>query len=235
MKRSYLFRKPIDVNNDDDEFLNIRESNRKIIHAKPIKEKYVKKLGSLGSGIQLIEEKSEECRSLSFDERNKLSAKILKAELKGDLDLVKKLKAKLEGSSAENLLQSEKSEILLRTNEKSGLTMPVFKKAKCDDTDHSSEKTKYKLGDVEAKYHSQMELNEMRKEEKYTNASDQLYLFSQSAKAACSSRTEDDWVIDDAMMSQKKKRKFAEKEQKREHEKAIRGRHGKLCAVFLVI
>lgn len=42
--------------------------------------------------------------------------------------------------------------------------------------------TKYKLGDVEAKYHSQMELNEMRKEEKYTNASDQLYLFSQSAK-----------------------------------------------------
>lgn len=57
-------------------------------------------------------------------------------------DLVKKLKAKLEGSSAENLLQSEKSEILLRTNEKSGLTMPVFKKAKCDDTDHSSEKVR---------------------------------------------------------------------------------------------
>lgn len=54
MKRSYLFRKPIDVNNDDDEFLNIRESNRKIIHAKPIKEKYVKKLGSLGVGKDFV-------------------------------------------------------------------------------------------------------------------------------------------------------------------------------------
>lgn len=96
MSRSYLFRRP---NEDEDDF------GTDVIRAKPIDEKFARRLGEdfrgkdfvRGSeksqaqfyGAQKVVEVDESidagsARPLTHDERNKLQAKILKAELKGN-------------------------------------------------------------------------------------------------------------------------------------------------------
>lgn len=92
MSRSYLFRRP----KEDD-------IGTDVVEAKPIDEKYAKRLGDSFKGTNFVRgsEKSQaqfygentvkkgtddedEPQPLSADERNKLEAKILKAELKGN-------------------------------------------------------------------------------------------------------------------------------------------------------
>ena len=97
MSRSYLFRRPKE---DDD-------VGTEVVHAKPIDEKYAQRLGDTfrgGRDFVRASEKSQsqfygdkslvessqnedevQSRPLSHDERNKLQAKILKAELKGNM------------------------------------------------------------------------------------------------------------------------------------------------------
>ncbi|EGT45586.1 hypothetical protein CAEBREN_24623 [Caenorhabditis brenneri] len=103
---------PAMPDDDDDDY-----SGRRVVKPKPIAEKYAKHLGSefatgktfvTGSdnhqkdfyGSQQVRNdamgSSGSSTPLTEDEKNKLSAKILKAEMKGDKDLVKKLKRKLE-------------------------------------------------------------------------------------------------------------------------------------------
>lgn len=77
------------------------DSDQEIVHAKPINERYARNLGNTfqgkdfvrGSaksqqqfyGAQTVEDGSSgSTRPLTADERNKLSAKILKAEMKGN-------------------------------------------------------------------------------------------------------------------------------------------------------
>lgn len=96
MSRSYLFRRP---NEEDDDLLG-----NDVVRAKPIDERHAKRLGETfrskdfvrGSdksqaqfyGTQTVVDAGDGDavgRTLSHDERNKLQAKILKAELKGNM------------------------------------------------------------------------------------------------------------------------------------------------------
>lgn len=94
MSRSYLMRRPRESDEED--------SDQDIVHAKPIQERYARSLGSAfqgkdfvrGSaksqqqfyGAQTVEDGTDgSVRPLTADERNKLSAKILKAEMKGNM------------------------------------------------------------------------------------------------------------------------------------------------------
>lgn len=91
MKKSYLLRRPHD---DDDDYYSTE-----IIKAKPLNEKHAKILGFGGKDFVKASEKSQEkfygtqtvlnnnkdiLQPLSHDERNKINAKIIKAELKGN-------------------------------------------------------------------------------------------------------------------------------------------------------
>lgn len=66
---------------------------------------------------------------LTEDEKNKLSAKILKAEMKGDMDLVKKLKRKLEsGVSGDEPPKSRSKEVMLMRRDREGNILPANSK-----------------------------------------------------------------------------------------------------------
>lgn len=97
MKKSYLLRRP----DDDDDYYS-----GEIVHAKPFSEKHARSLGFSGKDFVKGSEKSQKefygtqtvlntgdtpssssadsLQLLSHDERNKISAKIIKAELRGD-------------------------------------------------------------------------------------------------------------------------------------------------------
>ena len=102
MSRSYLLRKPRDEDEDD--------YGMELIKAKPIDARLARNLGSsysggkdfvkasqksqqefygsqeiLGENAKNAKQTSATFRELTHDERNKLSASIIKAELKGDM------------------------------------------------------------------------------------------------------------------------------------------------------
>ncbi|KHN75054.1 CWF19-like protein 2 -like protein [Toxocara canis] len=227
MKRGGVFRRP-----DED----VDYGNR-VVHAKPIDERFRRKLGSLGAGKDFVmgSEKSqkelcgnrnfEEVSScsgvLSQDERNKISAKILKAEMKGNKELADRLRKKFEGSE-EPCSSGERVHLLMKTDKRSGITMPVSMGSRSQKALKTSD-GKYSLGSIEAEYRSEMSLRDMAAEERTTSADDQLALFSRAAKAAAERKTDDDWLVDDAMMSLKRRRKHEERDEAKKRHKAVKG------------
>lgn len=215
MKKSYLLRRPHD---DDDDYYSTE-----IIKAKPLNEKHAKILGFGGKDFVKASEKSQEkfygtqtvlnnnkdiLQPLSHDERNKINAKIIKAELKGNNELVKKLKAKLDRNISEKNLLSEdiknnKEILLMKIDNRSGLMKP----ARSD----STSKQNLKKGTVENIYNQDLSINEMVAKEKSTSAEDQLTMFGRAAKMCSGNKVDDDWVVDDNIVSHPKKRRHEEK------------------------
>uniref|UniRef100_A0A0K0G163 Pre-mRNA-splicing factor SYF2 n=1 Tax=Strongyloides venezuelensis TaxID=75913 RepID=A0A0K0G163_STRVS len=157
-------------------------------------------------------------KGLTVDERNKINAKILKAELRGDKELVDKLKKKLEGGCETN--EYAKQTILLKINEKTGNVLPVMKKNKTVDT--SSTCT------VNSVFEKNQSIADMVAEEKITTATDQITMFSRSMKAMGKFRTEDDFVIDDQVFEHKKKKRHIEKDARKEFQRSVQERKREL-------
>ncbi|PAV87117.1 hypothetical protein WR25_08707 [Diploscapter pachys] len=219
-----MFRKP--ESDDEDDY-----GTGRLVKAKPISEKHMKKLGSayqskdfvVGSsksqaqfyGKQEVRRDEEEERGpkpLTEDERNKISAKILKAELKGDKDLVNKLKRKLESGVSDE--KEEKSVIMMkRTRE--GNVLPANKRS--NDLDRHAPSSSR----MQREYGKQQELSEMLREEKATSAEDQLRLFENSLVKSSKIRRHDDESIDDIAEMQKGRRKTDEKKE-RKQEKSMK-------------
>jgi hypothetical protein len=98
MRKSYLMRRPRDSDEEDEDF-GVEE-----VRAKPIDQKYTRALGDTFRGKDFVrsaqqplgrqepvhgdsfpaEPTANLAEPLSHDERNKLSARIMKAEFKGD-------------------------------------------------------------------------------------------------------------------------------------------------------
>ncbi|VDM46783.1 unnamed protein product [Toxocara canis] len=180
MKRGGVFRRP-----DED----VDYGNR-VVHAKPIDERFRRKLGSLGN--RNFEEVSSCSGVLSQDERNKISAKILKAEMKGNKELADRLRKKLEGSE-EPCSSGERVHLLMKTDKRSGITMPVSMGSRSQKALKTSD-GKYSLGSIEAEYRSEMSLRDMAAEERTTSADDQLALFSRAAKVSVESHSTNPWL-----------------------------------------
>ncbi|KAJ1345862.1 hypothetical protein KIN20_000488 [Parelaphostrongylus tenuis] len=171
-----MFRKPA----DDDHY------GSRVVKAKPLPEKYAQKLSMsskdfVSSGCEGGGKTSSSratCPSssteppLTEDERNKIHAKILKAEMKGDMEAVNKLKRKLEGK-----VEESKSVILLK-RDRSGNVIPAQSSkssTKCS-TESSS--------GIRREYEKRQSVEEMRREEKSISAEDQLMLFHRSIIAS---------------------------------------------------
>ncbi|MFH4977569.1 hypothetical protein AB6A40_004278 [Gnathostoma spinigerum] len=222
---------------DDDSYTESR-----VIRAKPISAHIARKLGPLAQGKDFIIGSSKSQNELSgnssesvssrysdhpsiqksftADELNKLNAKILKAELKGDMHRAAKLKERLNAGSIVHVDQDQ-TRLLLKTDARTGLTVPVTS-TKCGKIKEKTEDGKYNLGSVESKFHATSDLRDMAREERTTSAEDQLAMFSRTSRAAESSKLDDDWVVDDAMLSHRRKRKNEEKDEKRGRQKIVR-------------
>uniref|UniRef100_A0A1I7UD25 DUF4604 domain-containing protein n=1 Tax=Caenorhabditis tropicalis TaxID=1561998 RepID=A0A1I7UD25_9PELO len=181
-----MFRRPDD---DDDDY-----SGRKVVKPKPIAEKYAKKLGSefaTGKTFVTGSDKSQKdfygsqqvrndvmgsssgSAPLTEDERNKLSAKILKAEMKGDTDLVKKLKRKLEsGVSGEDEPKSKHRDVTIMRRDREGNILPASSRQSDRHGEGSSR--------MRREYEKSQDLESMVREEKTGTAGDQLRLFERS-------------------------------------------------------
>jgi hypothetical protein len=226
MSRSYLMRRPQD---DDD-------SDHEVIHAKPINDRYAKHLGSAYKGKDFIRgsEKSQQqfygaqtvmedgseatsSRSLTHDERNKLSAKILKAEMKGNKELADKLKRQLESGVMGNEPSGSKDTVvLMKMDKRSGAAIPAKQ------SDRLATIGDRQRGTVDAQYRQDKELKDMVAEEKSTSAEDQLSMFGRAAKMCSGNKVDDDWVVDDNLMSHPKKRRHTEKDDKKSNQKRIK-------------
>uniref|UniRef100_F1L4N5 CWF19-like protein 2 n=1 Tax=Ascaris suum TaxID=6253 RepID=F1L4N5_ASCSU len=226
MKRSGIFRRP----GDDDDY------GDRVVRAKPIDERFARKLGSFGTGKDFVvgSERSQKEFSgdsnfaestsgstvLSQDERNKISAKLLKAEMKGDKELIEKLQRKLR-ESEEPCSSDGTTRLLIKTDKRSGVSMPLSMSSRS----HKPSKTsdgKYNLGSVESEYQSEMSVRDMAIEERTSSADDQLTMFNRAAMATAERKTDDDWLVDDAMMSHKRRRKHEERDEAKKRNKAIK-------------
>uniref|UniRef100_A0A914HAR8 Uncharacterized protein n=1 Tax=Globodera rostochiensis TaxID=31243 RepID=A0A914HAR8_GLORO len=189
----------------------------------------------MGSNSQQQNELGEGCstvdrniRLLSHDERNKISASIVKAELRGDLERVRKLKRKLEEGAVEEEKGADKKDevggrtrevLLLNMDKRSGLVTPVGTTQPKNQTE-SPDNWK---STVDAEFGKRMELSQMIAEEKTTTAEQQIAMFSRSAKVCSDSKVDDDWVVDDNIMSHPKKRRHADKESVKKARNMVNG------------
>ncbi|CAI2348574.1 unnamed protein product [Caenorhabditis sp. 36 PRJEB53466] len=228
-----MFRRPDD---EDDDY-----SGRRVVKAKPIAEKYAKKLGSeYATGKTFVTSSSktqnefygnqhvnsDEGRSSSRsggapftdDEKNKLSAKILKAEMKGDADLVKKLKRKLESgmSGEEEPPRSKSKEITMMRKDREGNILPASSRR--SDSDRHGEGSSR----MRREYEKSQDLDSMVREEKTGTAGDQLRLFERSLIKSSKIRRHDDESVDDIAEMQKGKKKSDEKDRKKREKEAIK-------------
>lgn len=227
MKRSYLQN---DKSNDFQNDYDVRRMNRNEIEKKfdNMFKKCDTSEGSSHGGRNLNNsfesqkldtlEGESLVKKLTTDEKNKINAKILKAQLKGDNETVEKLKKKLEedNSVAEGVSQKK---TLFKINEETGNLVPVIKRNKTTNINNSST--------VNSVFEKEQTVAEMVAEEKTTTAADQITMFSRSIKSKGKFRTDEDCVIDDNLIEHKKKRRHIERDAKAEIQRNIKD-HKKL-------
>ncbi|CAL2038555.1 unnamed protein product [Caenorhabditis brenneri] len=226
-----MFRRPDD---DDDDY-----SGRRVVKPKPIAEKYAKHLGSefaTGKTFVTGSDKSQKdfygsqqvrndvmgssgsSTPLTEDEKNKLSAKILKAEMKGDKDLVKKLKRKLESgvSGDDEPPKSKSKDVTMMRRDRGGNILPASSRR--SDSDRHGEGSSR----MRREYEKSQDLDSMVREEKTGTAGDQLRLFENSLIKSSKIRRHDDESVDDIAEMQRGRKKTDEKDKKRREKEAIK-------------
>ncbi|CAB3403087.1 unnamed protein product [Caenorhabditis bovis] len=225
-----MFRKP---NDDDDDY------SGRVVKAKRISEKYAKKLGrefTAGKDFVTASTKSQvefygnqqvkhadsndsksESTTLTEDERNKISAKILKAELKGDTDLVKKLKRKLESGKSDysEPPRSRTKEVVMMRRDREGNVLPASSSSRRDSDRHGEGSSR-----MRREYEKSQNLDDMLREEKTGTAKDQLRLFERSIVKSSKIRRHDDESLDDIAEMQKGRKKADEKDKKKREREA---------------
>ncbi|CAG9536480.1 unnamed protein product [Cercopithifilaria johnstoni] len=219
------FLKPVDYSDDEDD-------GPRLVRAKPIDPKFARKLGDYAAGKDFVTgsvKSQQELRESNvimkndpntseiMDEktklelRNKLGAKILKAKLQGKMALVEKLEKELHVLREDEQGPSSTCKILLRIDE-GDVRMPATMK--------QEKKDLKSRGRVDAIYNADRSIRDMVADEKETTSSDHIF---NAVKAAAKHRTDDDWVVDDAMMSVKRSRIREEKEKRKSRHNLIKG------------
>uniref|UniRef100_A0A915KG85 Uncharacterized protein n=1 Tax=Romanomermis culicivorax TaxID=13658 RepID=A0A915KG85_ROMCU len=157
---------------------------------------------------------------LSTEEKNKIAAKILRAEMLGDT-AKNRPDHREKGDSDSDLEEdqpSSSSTLLTKTDLRSGLVYPV-KNIEADDV-----KTRPKR-----KFNDDFSMKDLLEMEKFTTAEDQLALFgANSAKAISSGKTNDDWTVDDVLEEKmgkksKKSKSKRSKEDRSDFDQAVKG------------
>uniref|UniRef100_A0A914KNZ0 CWF19-like protein 2 n=1 Tax=Meloidogyne incognita TaxID=6306 RepID=A0A914KNZ0_MELIC len=236
MKRTYLFRRPKDDDEEEDFY------SQEAVKAKPIDPHLARNLGptfAAGKDFVRASQKSQnefygnqkiveasisggggtekEFRQMTHDERNNLSASIIKAELKGDKEKVEKLKRRLQegiieiksknGETGQEKNGEKKPVILMEMDRKSGLAKPAVASNKSNKMSDNSSNNQHIMGVIEEEYSKQSSLDDMLAEEKRTTAEDQISMFNRAAEIFSQNRQDEEGFFDDTLDS-RKKRKF---------------------------
>ncbi|VDN23488.1 unnamed protein product [Gongylonema pulchrum] len=149
-----------------------------------------------------------------LERRNKLGAKILKAKLQNKMDLVEKLEKELQAfdEGCDQGPSSATTKILYRSD-RGDVQMPAVLKK------NSEAKGTEARGRIDSAYRADKSIRDMVAEEKTTTSSDRMLNIAMNA---AKHRVDDDWVVDDAMMSVKRSRRAEEKEDRKIRNDLIR-------------
>ncbi|NXA38847.1 C19L2 protein, partial [Eudromia elegans] len=195
--------------------------------------------------------KDEVSRVLSEEEMNKLGARIVKAELMGDMELASKLQAELENARklrenqnqvpaktgrAVSSLQEDEQVILVRTDQ-TGRAWPVTRaaeplepkggrrKRQMVPTHIDKERVRYFQDD------DRMSLKDLVKNEKMRTAEDQNALFMRMTSKLMEKTDREYYTLDDMFVSKAAKGERSGEEEERQRRKAIQ-EHQRLAAVM---
>ncbi|KAJ8410813.1 hypothetical protein AAFF_G00187700 [Aldrovandia affinis] len=190
------------------------------------------------------EEEEEEVQILTDEELNKLGAKLVKAELMGNMALVDKLKAQLEAARKAKESRAQNSpalaaaskvsghaevdqEVVLFRTDQAGRAWPVSaptqlleprggrRKKKAVETHRDGERVRYFQDD------DGVNLQEMVRREKMSTAEDQNALYSRMAAKMMGKQDGDNYTLDDMFVSSAAQRERSGQDEERQRNKAI--------------
>ncbi|KAM8955091.1 CWF19-like protein 2 isoform 1-T1 [Lycaon pictus] len=183
---------------------------------------------------------------LSIDERNKLGARIIKAEMMGNMELAERLKAQLEKankfketitqiSAKKSGVENEDQEVILVRTDQSGRVWPVNtpgkplepkggrRKRQMASTHEEKERVRYFHDD------DNLSLNDLVKNEKMGTAENQNKLFMRMASKFMGKTDGDYYTLDDMFVSKAAERERSGEEEENQRRKAI-AEHQSLAA-----
>ncbi|XP_034864731.1 CWF19-like protein 2 [Mirounga leonina] len=183
---------------------------------------------------------------LSVDEKNKLGARIIKAEMIGNMELAERLKAQLEKankfkgtvtqiSSKESGVGNEDQEVILVRTDQSGRVWPVHtpgksleckggrRKRQMASTHEEKERVRYFHDD------DNLSLNDLVKNEKMGTAENQNKLFMRMASKFMGKTDGDYYTLDDLFVSKAAEKERSGEEEENQRRKAI-AEHQSLAA-----
>ncbi|XP_047547895.1 CWF19-like protein 2 isoform X2 [Lutra lutra] len=175
---------------------------------------------------------------LSVDEKNKLGARIIKAEMMGNMELAERLKAQLEKankfketvterSSKGSGVENEDQEVILVKTDQSGRVWPVHtpgkpldskagrRKRQMASTHEEKERVRYFHDDDD------LSLNDLVKNEKMGTAENQNKLFMKMASKFMGKTDGDYYTLDDMFVSKAAEREHSGEEEENQRRKAI--------------
>jgi len=183
---------------------------------------------------------------LSVDEKNKLGARIIKAEMMGNMELAERLKAQLEKAnkfkgtvtqipSKESGVGNEDQEVILVRTDQSGRVWPVHipgksleckggrRKRQMASTHEGKERVRYFHDD------DNLSLNDLVKNEKMGTAENQNKLFMRMASKFMGKTDGDYYTLDDLFVSKAAEKERSGEEEENQRRKAI-AEHQSLAA-----
>ncbi|XP_006151005.1 CWF19-like protein 2 isoform X2 [Tupaia chinensis] len=228
------------------EYQHIAEDTREKSQAEslrgdPSKKEHLQETHSTFAGPE-----DESLHILSVDEKNKLGAKIIKAEMMGNLELAEQLKAQLEKANKfkETITQISKTsgvenkdqqEVILVRTDQSGRVWPVNtpgkpleskggrRKRQMVSTHDEKERVRYFHDD------DNLSLNDLVKNEKMGTAENQNKLFMRMASKFMGKTDGDYYTLDDMFVSKAAERERFGEEEENQRKKAI-AEHQSLAA-----
>ncbi|XP_011782049.1 PREDICTED: CWF19-like protein 2 [Colobus angolensis palliatus] len=230
-----------------DEYQHVQEDTREKsqdegLRGDPPKKEHLQDTKSTFAGSP----EHESIRILSVDEKNKLGAKIIKAEMMGNMELAEQLKAQLEKANKfkETVTQTlkksgveneDQQEVILVRTDQSGRVWPVNtpgkslesqggrRKRQMVSTHEEKERIRYFHDD------DNLSLNDLVKNEKMGTAENQNKLFMRMASKFMGKPDGDYYTLDDMFVSKASERERLGEEEENQRKKAI-AEHQSLAA-----
>ncbi|XP_042637603.1 CWF19-like protein 2 [Orycteropus afer afer] len=196
-------------------------------------------LQDITSSLSGSSPEDESIHILSVDEKNKLGAKIIKAEIMGNMELAEQLKAQLEkankfkeittqiSSKKSGIENDDQQEVILTRTDQSGRVWPVNTPGKALESKGGRTRRQMALtheGKQRIRYFhddDDLSLSDLVKNEKMGTAGDQNKLFMSMASKFMGKTDGDYYSLDDMFVSKAAERECLGKEEENQRKKAI--------------
>ncbi|KAF7636889.1 Protein kinase domain-containing protein [Meloidogyne graminicola] len=228
MKRSYLFRRPRDDEDEEDYY------SQEAVKAKPSLARNLGPTFAAGKdfvrasqkspnefyGNQTVIEASTSCneqkeyKEMTHDEKNNSSTSIVKAELKGDKE-VAKLKKRLQEGIVEIKPKNDvdmqekagenKAVILMEMDRRSGVTKSAIVQNKVNVSKNESDLQI--IGVIEKEYSKNSSLDDMLSDEMRNSSEEQLSMYNRTNEVFPQKRQNGEGFFDDALYNRKRARR----------------------------